>query len=733
MSQHLVLAGGGHSHALLLRRWAMKPRLRPVGLITLVNRQSTALYSGMVPGHVAGHYPRDAIAIDLRHLSDQAGVAFIVAEITGLDPVQKQLHLQGRPSLTYDRLSLNVGSITPQAEHDFYGSEHAIKPLEPALKALHEVQNSSCSESAVQLRGSGLAAIELAFAIRHRWPHRPVALHAHLQRIPRPLQRALKDTEIDVRSSSTTAPSAQDATHDEHPPVPALSLRCTGSQAPAWLAESGLPVDGCGRVLTKSTLELIGHAGMFAAGDCAVIDHDPRPPSGVWAVRAAKPLAHNLEASSRNQPLHQWRPQRRALQLLGGFQSNQRPTAWAIWGPWLIGPHPWLWHWKQHIDRQFMASFQTGAMERSGDVGESAMLCRGCAAKLPAAPLEAALEQAGLKALGRAPEDANPLPHARNSSGQVVLQSIDGFPALISDPWLNGRLTALHACSDLWACGATVESAQTVVTLPLTYTKLQQETLSQTLAGVRSVLEPQGAQLIGGHTLEARSPSTSPLSLGIQLIVSVQGSPAGDLWSKRGIQAGDQLLLSRPLGTGVLFAAAMAAASAPEDLDHALVQMASSQHRIVDQLRALEGAFPGQLHASTDITGFGLLGHLGEMLGDTAKDPESLQIQLNASSIPALPGALALLRAGHASSLAPANRRAWQLLDPQPHRNGVVAVTLNLGPLQAGSEDHRAMLELLIDPQTCGPLLISAAPPLAEALVNQDPRGWWLIGSATTA
>ena len=62
----------------------------------------------MVPGLVAGHYPRDAVAIDLRQLSDQAGVAFVVAEITGLDPVQKQLHLQGRPSLSYDRLSLNV-------------------------------------------------------------------------------------------------------------------------------------------------------------------------------------------------------------------------------------------------------------------------------------------------------------------------------------------------------------------------------------------------------------------------------------------------------------------------------------------------------------------------------------------------------------------------------------------------------------------------------------------------
>ena len=103
---------------------------------------------------------------------------------------------------------------------------------------------------------------------------------------------------------------------------------------------SGLPTDDRGRVLTTATLEVIGHKGLFATGDCAVINHDRRPPSGVWAVRAAKPLARNLEASSRNQPLRRWQPQARAVQLLGSFQADQRPTAWALWGPWLIGLNP---------------------------------------------------------------------------------------------------------------------------------------------------------------------------------------------------------------------------------------------------------------------------------------------------------------------------------------------------------------------------------------------------------
>ena len=278
-----------------------------------------------------------------------------------------------------------------------------------------------------------------------------------------------------------------------------------------------------------------------------------------------------------------------------------------------------------------------------------------------------------------------------------------------------------------------MQSAQAVVTLPLAPPTIQQQLLAQTISGIRSALDPQQAVLIGGHTLEDRNPAPEPCSLGLQLVLSVQGSPIHSLWPKRGLQPGDQLLLSRPLGTGVLFAAAMAGAATSADLDNALNQMQTSQHPLVKQLAAWEQQQPGLLHAATDITGFGLLGHLGEMLGDSATSGDPLQVTLEGSAIPSLPGALALLTAGHASSLAPANRRAWQLLDPQPNRNGAAAVTLNLGSLQAGSQDHRALLELLIDPQTCGPLLISAAPSLAEALLNQGQQEWWLIGSARTA
>ena len=323
------------------------------------------------------------------------------------------------------------------------------------------------------------------------------------------------------------------------------------------------------------------------------------------------------------------------------------------------------------------------------------MACHGCGAKLAAAPLAAALEQAGL---GGPATDAAVVGVGAN--GETLLQSVDGFPALVGDAWLNARLTTLHACSDLWASGAQVDSAQALVTLPQGPAAMQQELLAQTLAGVRSVLEPMGGKLIGGHTLEARAgggmahgpnPTPSPLTLAL----TVNGSCPGSPWPKGPLQGGNVFVLVKPIGTGVLFAAAMAAAPSqhckPAWIDQALAQMQQNQAPLVDLLRA-HGC-----QACTDITGFGLIGHLGEMLGASAT---SIQVTLDAQALQglAIAGSLELLDLGYASSLAPSNARALALLN---------------GPIQLQGPSSAALHGLLIDPQTCGPLL--AALPAHQA------------------
>ena len=678
--QLLVLAGGGHSHALLLRRWIMRPSLRPPATaVLLVNRASTALYSGMLPGLVAGLYSRDACAIDLRALCRRAGVGFIQAEIIGVDPLQQALQLQGRPPLRFDRLSLDVGCQTrwSTGEADLIARPQTVKPLEPFLAWLERRLQSDQPEE-LAIRGGGAAAVELALALRARGLRprlllRRGALHLGSAAANRAGERLLAAAAIPVLRHA--------------PDQAAAELACTGSEAPGWLADSGLPVDpASGRVLTEPSLVVQGLPHLFACGDCALIAADPRPASGVWAVRAAPVLAENLRRSlaEPGRALRRWRPQRWALQLLGdgGWRGAEKPPqALALFGPWCFGPSGWLWSWKDRIDRRFMAGFQSMPMAAA-----EPMACRGCAAKLAAAPLEAALARLQPDGLCPAAEDAARLDH--NRAGELLLQSVDGFPALLDDPWLNGRLTTLHACSDLWACGARLHSLQALVTLPEAAPALQEELLLQSLAGVRSVLDPLGVPLIGGHTLEARDGGGLALALSVNGVVPPQRH-----WPKGPLRSGQLLLLSRPIGSGVLFAAAMGGQARAAWLDAALATLEQSQAPLVELLAA-HGC-----QACTDITGFGLLGHLGEMLaaGQT--------LELDPEAIPALPGALPLLEQGVASTLAPANARALAALEPG-------------GSVQLSGPATAAQQQLWIDPQTCGPLLAALPADRATAALE---------------
>ena len=193
----------------------------------------------------------------------------------------------------------------------------------------------------------------------------------------------------------------------------------------------------------------------------------------------------------------------------------------------------------------------------------------------------------------------------------------------------------------------------------------------------------------------------------MQITLTVNGNSPQSPWLKTGLRPGDALLISRPLGTGVLFAGAMSGATRAADLDAALQTMACSQHTLIEQIEPIREG----IHACTDITGFGLLGHLGEML----QNSPGLTIQLDGSAIPAYPGALELFERGHLQHAGP--------LEP--------CCLAMAGRSGSAETDHAspALLELLVDPQTCGPLLLACSNEAATKLTQNGP--WLQIGSAT--
>jgi len=699
----------------------MNPKLKPAGMITLVNQSSTTIYSGMFPGVVAGKYKIDEILIDLRNLSTKAGVAFVKAQIQGIDVKKKKLLLAGRPEIEYSSLSLNIGTKTNfNSKSLIKGDKQLAVPIKPFSKSLEfiidqDIYKDDPSATPFVIIGSGFAGLEIAFALRKRWPKRSIQLKVKPGRkLSKNILETIKDLHIEILK--------------ENPSVLYPSLLCTGNQSFKWIKDSGLPQDQDGRLLTKNTLQLLDYPELFAVGDCGVIKDNYRPSSGVWAVRSAIPLAKNLEHMSKGLKLYKWKPQRQAIQILDINPLKNDGIAFLAWGVFIIGPYKWLSKLKELIDKNFISKFYFINDISLGMLPEKEMIkCRGCASKLAFTPLTSTLNK--LDSIESSRDDSIDI--GVLTSGANLIQSVDGFPSLISDPWLNGRLLAFHSCSDIWACGGSVISAQSVVNLPALSNELQQELLFQVLDGINSALIIQGAKLLGGHTLESRRKSEEPYSLGIESSLTVNGiiGDKSHFWSKGGMQKGDQILISRPLGTGVIFSAFMNGYVKPNVIDSVLEEINQSQHELVNYINQLKDTYtsPHIINACTDVTGFGLAGHLSEMLEATNIDKlkmniEPVKIILELDKIPIYQGVKELLENGFESTLSPSNQIFLKNID------GVKNLRIELisNDFAFASSQYNTMLKVLLDPQTCGPLVISCSPIFAEKLLQKGP--WKKIG-----
>ncbi len=273
--------------------------------------------------------------------------------------------------------------------------------------------------------------------------------------------------------------------------------------------------------------------------------------------------------------------------------------------------------------------------------------------------------------------------------GKILLQSLDYFTALVDDPYELGRIAANHALGDIYAMGGRPHSALALASLPPGKPTLVAEVLRMMLQGAISVFGDCGVRLVGGHTSEAPL-----LSLGF----SVNGfADAGKILRKSGMRPGDRLIMTRPIGTGVLFAANQQARAKGIWLEKAIEGMTTSD-RYAAAVFVVHRAT-----ACTDITGFGLLGHLLEMA-----QASGVGVQLDIDAVPLLDGARALSEEGIRSSLFAANSKARHAIAnlDRAHR-------------------HPAF-ELLFDPQTAGGLLASVpgrnAARCVEALRKYYPQ-----------
>lgn len=686
--REVVLVGGGHAHVQVLRRWAMAPP--PDVRVTVVVDRAVAAYSGMVPALVAGEVARHEVEIDVRPLARRAGARFVEAAATRIDADAQRIAVQGRPSIPYDLASLDIGSTV--AGLDVPGvAEHAVptRPIGRFMdRLLAKLEGLGAGTPArVVVVGAGAGGVELAATLQARLSaERPVdvtlvgagpdLLPGAPWTVRRAVRNALARRGIDhVAGTRVVSVAADHVALDDDRRLPAdVVVWVTGAQGHAVARASDLPVDARGFLRVRSTLQVEGHYTLLAAGDCAFLVDDPWVPrAGVYAVREGPYVADNLEALLSGHAPRAYRPQRDFLSMLNLGDGTAIASKWGV-----PVRGRWVHRWKDRIDRQFMDRFQVLGPDGSPDTpfGDDLppmpmddVRCGGCAAKVGPAALDDLLATAGVARGGDA---------ARvDVGGAAVVVSSDGFPPFTDDPFLVGRVAAAHALRDLHAAGARPTHAQILLTVPLD----DPDAGPAALAGVRAGLADEGVVLTGGHTAEGE---------GLFVGLTAFGEPARPGFGGAGARPGDAWILTGPLGGGVLWRADMVGAATGPAVAAWVDAATRPMGPVLDALDGLE------VHAATDVTGFGLLGHLAACLDGT-----DMAATIAAASVPAFGGVRAALARGWRSTAHPANAAG-------------VAERL---AVRAGADE--ADVALALDPQTAGPLLLAVPAPDAGRAVQR--------------
>ncbi|TDX33310.1 FAD-dependent oxidoreductase [Rhodovulum visakhapatnamense] len=367
MNPHLVLIGGGHTHALVLRALADRPA---TGLrLTLIDPEPRAAYSGMLPGFVAGHYRLDQLQIDLARLARAAGARLIRGRAEGLDRAARRVHVAGQAPIPYDIASLDIGIASDLPGLPGFAA-HAVpaKPLTAFAARWQTFATEAASGRAaprIAVIGAGVAGVELAMAAQHRLARAGCAPEIALLDAGREILRdvrkgaraALTDRiarlGIALRTGVRIARiEAAGVVLDSGETIPAaLVIGAAGTRPQGWLAGTGLHLTD-GFVTVDETLRAVSDPAVFAVGDCAHLSHAPRPKAGVFAVREAPVLRENLIAALTGRPLSAYRPQKDYLKLIS--MGEKRAAADRL--PLRIEGR-WVWRWKDRIDRRFMAQF----------------------------------------------------------------------------------------------------------------------------------------------------------------------------------------------------------------------------------------------------------------------------------------------------------------------------------------------------------------------------------------
>lgn len=368
----MLLVGGGHAHLEILRRCAEDKRSKDGADfdLTVVSPVPRQVYSGMVPGFLAGTYTLDEISIEVAPLVARAEGTLIEGSAVALDPVRQVVRLHDGREVGYDLVSFAVGSTTAGIDHEEVAAGAVpVKPLDRVidLKARLEslVRERPEPERRAAVVGGGAAGYEVALAIRsalgnaaqvHLIERGPRLLAEYPEHFRKKALAVLAEKRIETVTSESVGKVLPDR-------AILSSGRAIPSNLTVWLAgavgwplfrDAGLPLDERGFLLLDDSLRSVADPKVFAAGDCGTMVNFPQTPkAGVYAVRQAPILWESLRAGLRGEEPPRYRPQTGFLSILN-LGDGRALMHWKG----LVVKGRAVFRLKDWIDRRFLAKYR---------------------------------------------------------------------------------------------------------------------------------------------------------------------------------------------------------------------------------------------------------------------------------------------------------------------------------------------------------------------------------------
>ena len=602
-TKQLVLIGGGHANVQVLKKLSMNTIK---GLHTiLISEHFEATYSGMTPGYIHKDFSKEEISIDLQRLCLNADATFIKDKVISIKTDNQKLELQNFPSINYDLLSINTGSISniKKIKIDKLSKCFFVKPISSLVKNLNQIdQVIKNKKSNIAIIGGGVASYELALSLLRRYESKikinivgkNILKEKNLNNsTKKKLKKIIKKIGIKEYLGEVISISQTHLTLKGGDTLKCdLSLLSTGADIDTWLSESNLNKDKDGFIIVDNYLQSTNDKNIFVTGDACTILNTFRPKSGVMAVRQGEVLKENIFLKLTGKPLIKFKPQKNWLYLIGTYKN------YALLNFFFLSFHgKWCWKLKVWIDKDFINKFKFNSnlnMTKKNfeleKLNEFKMYCQGCGSKVSKNTLINYLRKSN---------DNNNLSDSSilNHKSLKTLQTIDHIKLFSSlNPFDFGKISYLHSQNDILASGGIVKSLSISISVPFSENFIEKFYMEYFMGGIKSEADKDSCLIASGHSYQSQE-------LGITL--TLNGEINKDS-SKNYASEGDLIYLSKPLGTGYLLSAYFKNTEylSSNDFENIVSNLKRGNLFTVNSARSSGSKM------MTDISGFGLSSHL---------------------------------------------------------------------------------------------------------------------------